>query len=102
MHDVCLEVRKEHYDGTTVISPIGEIDMATAPKLRANLVAADGHVVVDLRDVSFLDACGIGVLAESSQQLSITGGDLVLRRPRGVVRKALEIVGLVDWIEDQD
>jgi anti-sigma B factor antagonist len=95
-----LEVGVEHDDGTTVVSPLGEIDMATAPKLRASLLTTNGHVVVDLSAVSVLDSTGIAVLAEARKRLSGAGGDLVLRKPEGIVRQALETMGFGDWIED--
>jgi len=95
-----LELGVERHDGTTVVSVAGEIDIASAPELRECLLDTDGNVVVDLRGVSFLDSCGIAVLAEASKRLDLSGGTLTLRKPQGIVRKALEVIGLVDWIED--
>ena len=57
-------------------------------------------MVVDLRAVSFLDSSGIGVLAEAHHRITVNSGELTLRKPQGVVRRALEIVGLAGWIED--
>jgi len=95
-----LELGVERHDGTTVVTASGEIDMATAPELRECLAETAGKVVVDLRAVSFLDSSGIGALAEARSRLTDAGGDLTLRKPQGVVRTALEIVGLVEWVED--
>jgi anti-anti-sigma factor len=95
-----LEVSVERPDGTTVVTAAGEIDMSSAPKLREALVSAEGRIVVDLRAVSFLDSSGITVLTDAIRRLDESGGSLTLRKPQGIVRRALEIVRLADWIED--
>jgi anti-sigma B factor antagonist len=97
---VGLDLVVERHDGTTVVTVAGEIDMATAAELGECLVGTQGHVIVDLRGVSFLDASGIGTLASARNQLLETGGDLRLRKPQGMVRKVLEVTGLASWIED--
>jgi anti-anti-sigma factor len=50
--------------------------------------------------VSFLDSSGIAALASARNRLLETGGDLRLRKPQGIVRKALEVTGLTSWIEE--
>ena len=63
-----MDLRLDGYgrDGWFVLEVEGEIDMATAPKLRERLLAAvnDGahRVVVDLSEVAFVDSTGLGVL----------------------------------------
>ena len=52
-----------------------------------------------MRAVSFLDASGIGVLAEVDQRLGLSGSKLMLRKPQGVC-KAFEVIRLIDWIEE--
>ena len=98
--DVPLEVAVERHDGTTVLTVSGELDMMTAPKLRECLAGTDGTVVVDLLSVSFLDSSGIAALVDARKRLTDTGGNLLLRKPEGIVRRALEIIGLAGWIED--
>ena len=67
--------------------------------LRETLAALEGRVVVDLSRVSLLDSRGIGVLAGQRNRLAKDGGEVVLRGPEGMVRNALETVGLSDRIE---
>jgi anti-anti-sigma factor len=90
----------ERHDGTTLVTVAGEIDMASTSELRECLVGTQGHVIVDLRGVSFLDSSGIGTLASARTRLLQTGGDLRLRKPQGIVRTVLEVIGLACWIED--
>ncbi|HEX9504734.1 MAG TPA: STAS domain-containing protein [Acidimicrobiia bacterium] len=94
-----MEIALEHQAGATIVIATGEIDMATAPELRAGLAETTGDVIIDLAAVEFLDSSGIGVLVAAGNRLAAAGGSLALRAPRPPVRRVLEIVGLVDWIE---
>ena len=62
------------------------------------LVTAAGEL--DLAAVTFIDSSAIGVLVGAHKRLSTDGGTLLLRNPQDMPRRALEIVGLGEWIED--
>ena len=52
-------------DGKVLVLVRGELDLATAPELEATLMGAleDGReVVLDLRDLEFMDSSGVRVL----------------------------------------
>lgn len=72
----------------------GEVDLATAPELwacvDAAIVAAPRDLVLDLTEVSFLDAAGLGVIASARQRLP-EQFRLTLRNPRPLIRKVLHI-----------
>ncbi|MFE9751376.1 STAS domain-containing protein [Saccharothrix saharensis] len=58
-------------EGVTVVSVSGEVDMLTAPQLRASALQhldAGSTLVLDLSGVSFLGSAGLAVLVEASQQ----------------------------------
>ena len=78
----------------------GELDVASADGLANSLVELAGStVVVDLSDLTFMDSCGIGALVRARNRIRDGGlGELVLARPTVIVQKALEIVGLGEWI----
>jgi len=78
----------------------GELDLACRDQLRDVLSDLSGAVVVDLEDVTFLDSSCIGVLAGAAQRLHEDHGDLRIRRPGDIPRRALEITGLDGWIDD--
>jgi anti-sigma B factor antagonist len=82
----------------TVLTVEGEVDIATAPKLREKLVelAAGGatRVVVDLEKVEFLDSTGLGVLIGGMKRLRSTDGDLTLVCTQPRILKVFEITGL--------
>jgi anti-sigma B factor antagonist len=92
--------------GSFIVVIDGEIEFATAPKLRATLVdlaQADGAaVVLDLRDVSFLDSAGISLLIQAKKRLANGGGTLALRAPRPNVRRVLEMSGVDELFVIQD
>jgi anti-anti-sigma factor len=85
---------------TTVVVARGELDLACRDELRRVLTDVAGTVVVDLERVTFLDSSCIGVLAGAAQRLHEDDGDLRIRRPADVPRRALEITGLAGWIDD--
>jgi anti-sigma B factor antagonist len=83
---------------STVVVVRGEIDLATSPQLRQALSEAiDGgsmDVVVDLAEVGFIDATGVGALIAAVNQAQRVGRRLTLRAPSHAVRRVLEIVRL--------
>jgi anti-anti-sigma factor len=84
----------------TVVTARGELDLAVNDALRDVLGPLDGRVVVDLRDVTFMDSSSIGVLVGAARRLKTSGGELRLRSPAETPRRVLEITGLGDWIDD--
>lgn len=81
-----------------VVAVRGEVDIATAPKLREKLVelASQGaqQVVIDLEGVEFLDSTGLGVLIGGMKRLRGLDGDLSLVCTQPRILKVFEITGL--------
>ena len=67
--DLTLGVEQAHDGVGPMVHVRGEIDLATAPALRACLLALEGDVIVDLSEVDFLDSTGIGVLVAQRKRL---------------------------------
>jgi anti-sigma B factor antagonist len=93
-----LGVQAERAGEWSVIHVSGEIDMATAPRLRQALVAEiDGgcrSVVVDLSGVQFVDSTGLGVLIGALVRARRVGGDLTVTGLSPRVRELFDIVAL--------
>ena len=94
--DLRLDVTER--DGWAVLAVGGEIDVATAPRLREQLIALvnDGHhrIVVDLGAVDFLDSTGLGVLVGALKRVRTHDGDLGLVCAEPRIMKVFEITGL--------
>jgi len=94
--------------GVAVCSAVGELDVASAPKLRQELVRAvaeaDGppRIVVDLGGVDFLDSTGLGVLLGGLKRARAKDGVLALARAESQVRKVFEITRVIEILPIHD
>ncbi|GAA2364214.1 STAS domain-containing protein [Dactylosporangium salmoneum] len=81
-----------------VVAASGELDVATAPELRAYLhkLIDDGAstLVVDLSDVGFLDSTTLGVLISVHKRLAEAGGLVELVIPHARLLRIFQITGL--------
>jgi anti-sigma B factor antagonist len=96
MESLDLDLEPISAGDCTVVRVTGDIDLSTAPGLRAalNRPGAD-HVVVDLRGVTFLDSTGLGVLVGALKRLRRQGGSLkVVINRGGRVRRLFELTNL--------
>lgn len=92
-----LGLRTSDYGGWAVVAATGELDAYSAPVLRARLRdIIDGgqpFVVVDLSNVRFVDAAGLGVLVAALKRARVAGGDVRLVAGSRLAR-LLELTGL--------
>jgi anti-sigma B factor antagonist len=76
----------------------GEVDVATAPRLREQLIALVNdqryHLVVDLSEVDFIDSTGLGVLIGALKRVRSRDGDLHLVCSDDRILRVFEITGL--------
>ena len=96
-----FEISEKVHAGHPVVSVVGELDVATAPDLRACLDDAidrayQDAVSVDLLGVTFIDSTALGVLISGMKRSRGAGGELriVVAEPR--ILKIFEITGLTD------
>ncbi|HSK99438.1 MAG TPA: STAS domain-containing protein [Rubrobacteraceae bacterium] len=94
-------MRCEDINGTQIVTVGGEVDLATAPRLRDLISRAMGEagsdpprVVVDLLAVEFIDTAGLEVLLEKWSMLRRLAGNLRLVACEGPVTRLLEVTGL--------
>jgi len=104
MPEVELEFEVAEQGELTVVTLVGELDLVTAPVLRArleDLIAAAPAIqlVVDLEGVDFLDSAGLGVLMSTLNSVREAGGAfrLVCTRPR--LLKVFEITALTEVLD---
>ncbi|MFC7534774.1 STAS domain-containing protein [Actinoplanes sp. GCM10030250] len=89
--------------GYTVVEVRGDLDMATAPRLRESLQqlidAGDRHVVVDLAEVDFMDSSALGALVMMFKALRDAGGRLTLAAVQPPVLSVLTITSVDQAID---
>lgn len=91
-------------DGERVtVRVLGEVDLATAGDvegpLRELLNSGFETVVLDLREVSFLDSSGIGVLISSHRYAQECGARLSIVVGRSRSREVMELSGVIDHLD---
>ncbi len=95
-----FQVRVHDKAGNSVVTVAGEVDVSTAPTLRARLdgLAPGRRTVVDLSDVTFIDSTGLGVLvaARRRAQQGAPPGEIRLVVTRPQVAKVFEVTGLAE------
>jgi anti-anti-sigma factor len=81
-----------------VLSVAGELDLATAPKVRERLAAAVDsgatEIVVDLRAVTFMDSIGLAAVLHARSRLREGGRLALVVAPDSYVHLVLEIAGM--------
>jgi len=79
----------------------GEIDLAERDRVRRELAMAltpPNDLLVDCRDLTFLDSSGIAVLVDVRARLEAAGYNMLLVNVSGPPRRVLEVLGLTDWL----
>ena len=90
----------QNFEGATVVEVAGELDLHSAPQLRAELAraiesGAPPRIVVDLGGVTFLDSTGVGVLVGALKRAREAGGKLHFCNAQPRVNRVFEITGLL-------
>jgi anti-sigma B factor antagonist len=96
---VPLEITARTRDGRLVVTVIGDLDMATADKLRGYVAGHTARlpatqVVLDLDQMTFCDSAGLSALVGVWKDLRESGGTVVLVAPRPSLVKILHATGL--------
>ena len=79
----------------------GEMDLATAPELEAQVLRAfeggPSAVVLDLAALTFIDSSGLRALVALSNQASERGSSLALKNVPRHAQRVLHLTGLADF-----
>jgi anti-anti-sigma factor len=85
-------------DGKATVRMRGELDIATADQayayLRDVVDSQDGPVTMNLAELSFCDAAGLGVLAKVAGYARRSGRPLELTEPRPSLLRIMAITGM--------
>jgi anti-sigma B factor antagonist len=93
--------------GRPVVVAVGELDMGTTPELEELLLGAEAGrpdvLIVDLREISFVDSTGLHLLVRALDRAKKLGRRLVLIEPPSEILRAFEVTGLrqrFEWATD--
>jgi anti-anti-sigma factor len=90
-------------DAVSLLLLRGELDLAAAAMLRARVEAAAGAgLIIDLREVTFIDSSALRELLNARQALQRHGSRLVLSGVPASVRRLLAMTGTTGLFEMAD
>lgn len=99
MHTEEFRVEVHRRPGASVVAPAGEIDVATVGEVRARLreCEADAQVLVlDLREVGFMDTSGLQLVFEQQQRSAQSAHDFAVVRGSPRIQRLFDIAGFGD------
>ena len=93
------EVAVEHREGVAVARLSGDVDISRAVALRAELMRAISNqefgLVLDMRDVAYLDSAGVNVLFELAERLASRQQQLMAVVPdNALIERVIALVNL--------
>lgn len=97
-----LSIVVEQQHDRTVVQVRGEVDLATAPALSEALAEANSDIVVDLAELTFMDASGLQVLAQAGKRAELDHDGLTVVHASPFVRRMFELTGLEDLLAGSD
>ena len=92
-----------HAGAAAVVAVSGELDLASGPELEAELDQLSGPdiqlVVIDLRNLDFMDSTGLSILVRAHQRLAGEGAEMGLVKGSQQVQRLLDLTGVA--VEDR-
>jgi anti-anti-sigma factor len=96
------EVRKE--GRATIIALSGELDLASSAELQEELDRVGGVelLILDLRELEFIDSTGLSVLVKAHQEAQESGREFGLVKGGAQVQRLLALTGLEERLRIAD
>jgi len=95
VHGSGLSLTREGSSALTVVSASGEVDAATvasfARLLSSAAAEAEGSLLVDLDELSFLDVKGYVALLNADRKMRERGGEVVILCSRPTIRRIFTV-----------
>jgi anti-sigma B factor antagonist len=101
-----LSISSSIGDGVASIALRGELDLASAPALERSLVEVERHapsrLVIDLRQLQFIDSTGLRLLLAANARTQQRGGELVLLPGEPSVQRVFDLTGALEVLRFED
>jgi len=99
-----MELRAARRGQRLIVRMNGELDHHSAEQIRRSLDAmlkdlSIRELQLDMRDVSFMDSAGLGVVLGRYRTLSARGGKLIVSGVRGGIDRIFRMSGLYKLVE---
>jgi anti-sigma B factor antagonist len=98
VNETALHIRTANIADGVCLSLVGELDIATADSVKAALegtqAASPRILVIDLRELAFMDSTGLQVVLQAARRAETHGGRLVLVRGPRPVQRVFELAQL--------
>lgn len=99
-NDFTVDMHNE--GGAAVVAVSGELDLRTSPELEAQLIrafeAGAELVILDLRQIEFMDSTGLRVVLSAHQRAHETGRRFALVPGADQVERVLTLTGVRDLL----
>lgn len=90
-----MQITIDTKNNINIISIKGEVDLSNSPKLRKEFLRlGNSNLLVDLKDVSYMDSSGLATLVEAMQKVTKNNGKFKLSGLTGEVKNIFEIARL--------
>ena len=97
-----FSVEQHNHGSAAVVAVSGELDLRTSPRLEEQLTRAFDAgaelVILDLRQIEFMDSTGLRVLLTAHQRAHETGRRFALVRGADQVERVLTLTGVRDLL----
>lgn len=102
-----LQIELEHHRRTLIVRLKGELDHHTAETVKAKMEEAIlrgdvNHVVLSMKELSFMDSSGLGVILGRYKLITARGGKMVVCDVNPAVYRLFEMSGLFKILTIQD
>jgi anti-sigma B factor antagonist len=97
-----LEIDVSHADGVCVVGLRGEFDLAGVDAFEARLQGlpgAAGTLVLDMRELSFIDSSGLRAVVMADRQVRGDGRRFVVVRGPERVNRVLDLTGVSERLD---
>lgn len=98
-----LQIEMEQHRKALIVRLKGELDHHTAELVKARMEEAidnggSRHMILSLRDLSFMDSSGLGVILGRYKKITAKGGKLVVCDVNSSLLRLFEMSGLLKII----
>lgn len=102
-----LQIEMEHASKALIVRLKGELDHHTADAVKSRMEDAIGkgathHVIVNMKDLKFMDSSGLGVILGRYKQINGKGGKMILCDVGPSVYRLFEMSGLFKILSVED